>query len=214
MTFRPPHSQTWLGPQELPRGHFCLSGSCSLIIWGPSSFPGSLGTHISTGPQPGGHRALDLEADTFGVPGLCEAAGGPAWRLLLPGCHPGTGPHGLQGPQVLEVLPPPAPKVLCGGRAGEVGGVGQKEEGHHKSMASKLDSALSLLRYYEKKSPSVKPPGRGCERLTNQRAAALSPETHPEPPSKTQKTGVLEPSCAVGGNVKSVAVTENSTVIS
>lgn len=129
MTFHPTHSRTWLGPQQLPRGHFCLSGSCSLIIWGPSSFPGSLGTHISTGPRPGGHRALDLKADTFRVPGPCEAVGGPVWRLLLPRCPPGTGSHGLQGPQVLEVLPPPAPKVLLGGRAGEVGGGGAEGRG-------------------------------------------------------------------------------------
>lgn len=200
MTFHPTHSQTRLGPQRLPRAHFCLSGSCSLIIWGPSSFPGSLGTHISTGPRPGGHRALILKADTFRVPGPCEAARGPAWRLLLPRCPPGTGSHGLQDPQVLEVLPPPAPKVLLGGEGRRSWGWrGRGERDYHKSVVSEAHEPLSLLRHCEKKSPSVKLPGRGCECLTDQRVAALPPETHPEPASKKQKPVYRSPRALLVG---------------
>lgn len=143
-------SQAWRGVRPSP-GSFA-SRSRSFII--------------CTDPQPGGHWPSRLMCGGCGAfvrpqkvqPGCCCPLGATRARATRP-----PGSLSLRG------RPPSSSSQ------GPLGGRGeQKKQARHKATQGKLmprPVEHVLLRVAARRSPSTKPPGRGCEGLTDQRKA-------------------------------------------
>lgn len=96
-------SQTWSELGSFPLGHFCPTGSCPLVICGPSLFPGSRGDRpvVPHPAEPHPNRMATSPGQWVQLSCVIQMS-----CRLSTGCHPDAGSRGLPGALLRLVSPP------------------------------------------------------------------------------------------------------------